>query len=196
MVDAEAILALHQEAFADKFYAAFGKKGIAKGSKALLLLWQSQGEQALRGMFVAEWQQQIIGTTTLRTWEMNNETTFLGDTRLALQQILGFWGTIRAILALSLLNHQVKRSEGFITDVAVLTPFRRSGLATTLLAFAAQEAILLQKSYLGLYVSSSNTGAYALYRHLGFYKRRTRRSWLTQLFLEQREWAYMCKDLS
>ena len=63
-----------------------------------------------------------------------------GAAELAFQQVLGLWGATRSIFALSLLDHQIDRAEGYITDVAVLSPYRRRGVAQALLARAEEEA--------------------------------------------------------
>lgn len=191
--DIHRILLLHKEAFADKFGGAFGANGAARGMVALAVAWQHQGLQALQGMFVAEWQQRVVGTITLRTWEMADNDP--GATERAFQQVLGLWGATRSIFALSLLSHRVSRHEGFITDVAVLANFRRQGIGSALLTRIEDEGRLRHRHYLGLYVSSSNTAAINLYRNAGFYRSHTRRSWLTRLFFGQREWIYMRKDL-
>jgi ribosomal protein S18 acetylase RimI-like enzyme len=191
--DVRPVLTLHQEAFADKFGGAFGHHGSERGVEALAAAWQRQGPTAMRGMLVAELHGQIVGTATLRTWEMGSDDT--GAAELAFQQVLGLWGATRSIFALSLLDHQIDRGEGFITDVAVLAGFRRRGIAQALLARAEDEARLRRKRFLALYVSGSNQGARALYRRIGFHDARIRRSWLTRLIFGQREWVYMRKDL-
>lgn len=192
--DISPILTLHGEAFADKFGGAFGPKGLERGVAALEASWRRQGMAALRGMFVAEVDNQIVGTTTLRTWEMGTEDT--GAAELAFQQVLGLWGAVRSMFALSLLDHRIGRGEGFITDVAVLTPYRRQGIARALLARAEHEARSRHKHYLGLYVSGANLGARTLYRTLGFRDMYVRRSWLTRFIFGQREWIYMRKHLT
>ncbi len=191
--DIHAILVLHCEAFAAKFGGAFGVHGIARGAEALAVAWRRQGITSLQGMYVAEWQRQLVGTVMLRTCEMGVEQGS-STIQLAFQQMLGIWGTTRSIFALSLLNHPIGRHEGFITDVAVLEPFRRCGIATALLMHAEHKARLMNKHYLGLYVSSTNTGACKLYYNLGFRKVCVQRSWMTFLFFGQRSWFYMRKQ--
>ncbi len=188
------ILTLHQEAFADKFGGAFGEKGITKGVAAMEAAWHRQGISALRGMLVAEWQGQVIGTAMLRTHEMGTDKS--GSVDLAFQQTLGLWGATRSMFALSLLSHAIGRGEGFITDVAVLKPFRRQGVAQALLKELEQQArYAYGKTYLGLYVSSINEGARMLYVQYGFRKVAVRRSWMTRFIFGQREWFYMRKTL-
>lgn len=193
MDDIHAILALHREAFADKFGSAFGSAGAERGMAALASAWQRQGASALRGMFVAEYQQQIIGTTTVRTWEMGGDNS--GAAELAFHEELGLFGAARSLFALSLLDHRIQRGEGFVTDVAVLAPYRRSGVARALLARAEQEARLRGKRFLGLYVAARNDAAQRLYRSLGFATVRVRRSLLAWLIFGQGRWYYMRKDL-
>jgi ribosomal protein S18 acetylase RimI-like enzyme len=193
MDDIYPILNLHREAFADKFGAAFGANGTARGVEAMAEAWRRQGSAALRGMLVASIDGKVIGTITLRTWEMGGDNT--GAAELAFQQVLGAWGAIRSIFALSLLDHQIDRAEGYITDVAVLSSYRRRGVAQALLSHAEEEARVRRKRYLGLYVSAANAGARQLYRRTGFTERRVRRSWLAGWVLHQRSWIFMRKDL-
>jgi ribosomal protein S18 acetylase RimI-like enzyme len=193
MSDIYPILGLHREAFADKFGAAFGANGMARGVEAMAEAWRRQGASALRGMFVAEWDSQVIGTVTLRTWEMGGENT--GAAEMAFHQMLGSWGAIRSIFALSLLDHQIDRAEGYITDVAVLATYRRRGVAQALLVRAEEEARMRRKRYLGLYVSAANVEARRLYERAGFVERRVRRSLLAGMVLGQRSWVFMRKDL-
>jgi ribosomal protein S18 acetylase RimI-like enzyme len=194
MSDIYPILDLHREAFADKFGAAFGTKGMARGVEAMAEAWRRQGVASLRGMWVATADGQVIGTITLRTWEMGGDNS--GAAEMAFHQVLGAWGAIRSIFALSLLDHQIDRAEGYITDVAVLAPFRRRGVAQALLARAEEEARARRKRFLGLYVSAANASARRLYQRAGFAQRRTRRSLLAGLVLSQRSWIFMRKDLA
>ena len=188
------ILNLHREAFADKFGAAFGSRGVARGIEAMAEAWRRQGSSALRGMQVAWADDLIIGTITLRTWEMGADDS--GSAELAFQKVLGSWGAIRSIFALSLLDHQIDRDEGYITDVAVLGAYRRRGVAQSLLAQAEEEARLRRKRYAGLYVSAANQAARSLYVRAGFTVQRTRRSLLAGIILHQHAWVYMRKNLT
>lgn len=193
MDDIYPILSLHREAFADKFGAAFGARGTARGIEAMAEAWRRQGNGALRGMLVAIADDQIIGTITLRTWEMGNDNT--GAAEMAFHQVLGAWGAIRSIFALSLLDHQIDRAEGYITDVAVHSAYRRRGVAQALLAQAEEEARMRRKRYLGLYVSAANHAARQLYVQAGFDRQRVRRSLLAGWFLRQHAWLYLRKNL-
>ena len=193
MDDIYPILNLHREAFADKFGAAFGASGTARGVEAMAEAWRRQGSAALRGMHIAAADGQVIGTITLRTWEMGGDNT--GAAELAFHQVLGAWGAIRSIFALSLLDHQIDRAEGYITDVAVLGSYRRRGVAQAMLNRVEEEARLRRKRYLGLYVSAANEGARRLYRRAGFAEKRMRRSLLAGWNLHQRSWIFMRKDL-
>jgi ribosomal protein S18 acetylase RimI-like enzyme len=193
MSDIYPILGLHREAFADKFGAAFGANGTARGVEAMAEAWRRQGSSALRGMWLASTDNLIVGTITLRTWEMGGDNT--GAAEMAFHQVLGAWGALRSIFALSLLDHQIDRAEGYITDVAVLAPYRRRGVAQALLGRAEEEARIRRKRFLGLYVSAANQGAQELYRRAGFEQRRIRRSLLAGLVLGQRAWVFMRKDL-
>ncbi len=194
MDDIYPILGLHREAFADKFGAAFGAQGAARGIEAMAEAWRRQGVSALRGMFVATHEGHVIGTISLRTWEMSGESSAAAE--LAFHKILGIWGAMRSIFALSLLDHQIDRNEGYITDVAVLSPFRGRGVASALLSRAEVEARTRNKQFLGLYVSSTNIGARRLYERFGYQPYRTRRSLLAGLILQQRVWLYMRKNLT
>jgi ribosomal protein S18 acetylase RimI-like enzyme len=193
MDDVYPVLSLHREAFADKFGAAFGVRGVARGVEAMAEAWRRQGPAALRGMLVAWADGRVVGTITLRTWEMGSDDS--GAAEVAFHQVLGAWGAFRSIFALSLLDHAIGRDEGYITDVAVLGPYRRRGVAQALLARAEEEARLRRKRFLSLYVSTANAGAHALYARVGFTDRRTRRSLLAALVLQQYSWTYMVKNL-
>lgn len=193
MDDIYPILRLHREAFADKFGAAFGANGAARGIEAMAEAWRRQGSSALRGMLVAVHDGQVIGTISLRTWEMGSDNS--GAAELAFHQVLGVWGALRSIFALSLLDHQIDRGEGYITDVAVLGPYRRHGVAQALLARAEGDARLRNKRFLGLYVSAANQPALRLYAGAGFSEYHVRRSWLAAWMLRQRKWIYMRKGL-
>jgi ribosomal protein S18 acetylase RimI-like enzyme len=193
MDDIYPILGLHREAFADKFGAAFGARGAARGIEAMAEAWRRQGINALRGMLVAVADSQVIGTITLRTWEMGGDNS--GAAELAFHQVLGAWGAMRSIFALSLLDHVIGRDEGYITDVAVLSPYRRRGVAQALLARTEEDARIRRKRFLGLYVSAANQGARRLYVGAGFAEHRKRRSLLAGWLLHQRVWLYMRKDV-
>lgn len=193
LADIEPILALHSEAFADKFGGAFGPRYAQQGAHALATAWRRQGPIALRGMLVAEHENNVIGTTTLRTWEMGGDDGAAAE--IAFHEELGLWGAARSLFALSLLDHRIERGEGFITDVAVAAPFRRGGVARSLLARAEQEARLRGKRFLGLYVSARNEGAHRLYRELGFHQLRVRRSFMAWVIFGQGRWRYMRKEL-
>ncbi len=193
MHDIYQVLALHREAFADKFGAAFGANGTERGIEAMAEAWRRQGSAALRGMFVAEADAQIIGTITLRTWEMGGDNS--GAAEMAFHQVLGTWRAMRSIFALSLLDHQIDRAEGYITDVAVLSSYRRRGVAQAMLARAEEEARIRRKRYIALYVSARNRGAIDLYRGYGFIDWRVRRSLIAGWLLRQASWIFMRKEL-
>ncbi len=193
MTDIYPILGLHRESFADKFGAAFGRGGTARGLEAMAEAWRRQGPSALRGMLVAIINDQVVGTISLRTWEMAGEPS--GAAEMAFHSVLGTWGAMRSIFTLSLLDHTIERSEGYVTDVAVLGSYRRRGIARALLARAEEEARIRAKRFLGLYVSAANKGAHTLYEQTGFIDWRMRRSFLAGVILHQSAWNYMRKEL-
>jgi ribosomal protein S18 acetylase RimI-like enzyme len=193
MDDIHSILQLHREAFADKFGAAFGRGGTDRGLEAMAEAWRRQGPMALRSMFVATDVGRVIGTTSLCTAESGGDLT--GQAELAFQKVLGSWGALRSIYALSLLTHTIERSEGYVTDVSVLGEYRRQGVARALLARAEQEARIRSKHFLGLFVSSSNSAARALYEQCGFQIWQVRRSPMAGIMLRQFTWLYMRKEL-
>jgi ribosomal protein S18 acetylase RimI-like enzyme len=118
-----------------------------------------------------------------------------GAAELAFQEVLGLWGATRSLFALSLLDHRIEHHEGFLADVAVLEPYRRSGVARSLLARAEEEARTRRKRFLGLYVSARNTQARNLYASLGFVDAHIRRSLFAWLLFGQGTWHYMRKSL-
>lgn len=193
MDDIYPVLQLHSEAFADKFGAAFGTRGSARGVEALAEAWRRQGTSSLRGMLVAVVDGEIVGTTTLRTWEMGGDDAAAAE--WAFQRVLGVWGALRSMFALSLLDHQIARDEGYITDVAVRGDFRRRGIAQMMLARAEDEARVRRKRFLSLYVSASNHGARQLYANNGFITVRTRYSFPSALLLRRWAWVFMRKPI-
>ena len=166
---------------------------ITNNIQAMAEAWRRQGAAALRGMLVAVADNQVIGTVTLRTWEMGSDNS--GAAELAFHQVLGTWGAMRSIFALSLLDHMIGRDEGYITDVAVLNPYRRRGVAQALLIRAEEDARFRRKRFLGLYVSAANQAARRLYLRVGFAEHHKRRSLLAGWLLRQRVWIYMRKDV-
>jgi len=190
--DIDAIVALHREAFADTFGAAFGPHGGERGAQALAVGWRRQGAAALQGMLVAEYDNQVIGTTSLRTRDMMSGGGFAES---AFFEILGWWGALRSLFALSLLDHQIGHGEGFIADVAVAPAWRRRGVARALLQQAEQYARSRALTYLGLYVRETNQPARTLYERLGFQALYVRHSFFGRLFFGQSGWIYMRKDL-
>ncbi|MGQ9614686.1 GNAT family N-acetyltransferase [Chloroflexus sp.] len=192
--DIDAIVDLHREAFADTFGAAFGPHGSERGAHALATGWRRQGPSALRGMFVAEYADHIIGTISLRTRDMVAGSG--GFAESAFFEILGWWGALRSLFALSLLDHQISYGEGFIADVAVTPAWRRRGVARTLLQYVEDEARARSLTYLGLYVRETNQAARTLYERLGFQAMHVRHSLFGRLFFGQGGWLYMRKELS
>lgn len=187
--DIEPMLALQAEAFADKFVAAFGRRGIERGVAALIRTHQLQGASSLQGMHVAVYAERVVGTITMRTSEMHIDDG--GAVEQAFLRELGTWGTIRAMHALSQLDHRIDRDEGYITDVAVVADLRRRGIAQAMMHSIIALARDNGKRRLGLYVSASNTSALALYHQLAFREQQVRRSWWNALFLGERRWLYM-----
>src|SRR5688572_11703940 len=95
MEDLEAMLDLHVVAFNDKFRATFGVKHIEHGRAAMVRAHQLQGMQSLAGMYVARLDGEVVGTITLRTWDMHVDDPMA--TERAFYQTLGFWRTVRAL---------------------------------------------------------------------------------------------------
>lgn len=192
--DIDAIVALHRDAFADTFGAAFGPRDRERGAQALATGWRRQGPSALQGMLVAEYAGQLIGTTSLRTRDMMGPSG--GFAESAFFETLGLWGAFRSLFALSLLDHQIEPGEGFIADVAVAPEWRRRGVARALLRQAEHDARARALTYLGLYVRETNHGARILYERIGFHALYVRRSLLGRLFFGQDGWIYMRKELT
>lgn len=189
MGDIGPMLALQAEAFADKFTAAFGRKGAERGVAALARTHHLGGPSTLQGMHVALIGERIVGTITMRTSEMYIDDG--GTMEQAFLRELGTWGTIRATHALSQLEHRIGRDEGYVTDVAVAQDVRRNGVARAMMRYIVRVARDLGKRRLGLFVSASNSKAIALYQQFGFQKQQVRRSWWNAFFLGERRWIYM-----
>jgi ribosomal protein S18 acetylase RimI-like enzyme len=192
--DIVSVVQLHSDAFHDIFTAAFGAAHVQRGIDAMVLAWRRQGVLALRGMAVATLGAQLVGTIALRTAEMRDDR--LPPAELAFHQVLGWWGATRAMLVLSRIEHHVAQDEGYITDVAVHTAYRRRGIAQALLQRAEAEARARGKHRLGLYVAQHNHDARRLYRRSGFDEHHTQRSIITGWLLAQPAWVYMQKPLA
>lgn len=192
--DIDAVLNLHMLAFNDKFRAAFGTRRIERGREALATAYKLQGQRSMAGMYLAQLGDRIVGTITLRTREMS------GDDSLALEraltEVLGPWRTLRALFALSRLEHIIGRDEGYITDVAVDERYRRRGIARLMLNYVTEIARRNGKRYLGLYVSAANLAARNLYLSAGFTEEHVRRSWWNRWLLGESRWIYMRKVLT
>ena len=189
MSDVELMVALQAVAFEDKFRAAFGRRRIDLGVKALIRSHHIQGSASLAGMYIAEHDGTLIGTITLRTIDMRFDDADVIEQ--ALMRELGAWGTTRAIHMLSQIEHRIDRREAYITDVAVAVDWRRHGVAGAMLSHVATQARHLGKTYLGLYVNATNTGAIDLYYRFGFREQRIQRVWWSWLLFRQSRWVYM-----
>ena len=193
LYDIDAIVDLHREAFAAKFGAAFGEAFRDRGARALADTWRRQGANALHGMIVAVDGTRIIGTLSLRT--AHQPLLPEGVAEQVFAELLGPWRGLRALFALSLLDHRINRSEGFISDVAVAADARRRGVGDALMAHAEQQAVSRRLRFLSLYVAVSNPSALRLYDHRGFQRKQLRRSLLTWFFFREYGWWFMTKDL-
>src|SRR5436190_1056300 len=105
MSDLDAVLDLHMVAFQDKFKAAFGARHIVEGRNALVMAHRLQGQQSLVGMYMAEVGTQVVGTITLRTWDMFSDEAFSAER--AFYETLGFWRTMRALFMLVRVDHTI-----------------------------------------------------------------------------------------
>ena len=189
MDDIQPLIELQALAFEDQFRAAFGRRQTHKGIAALVRSHRMQGIKGLSGMYVAQREQQIVGSITLRTKDMRFDDGIA--TEQAMLQELGVWGTFRATNMLSQLEHHIGRQEAYLSDIAVLPEVRRQGIATQMIRYVAQEARAKSKTSLSLYVSARNVQAQALYYKLGFRQEHMRTSWWNALLLGQRRWIFM-----
>lgn len=191
--DVETIVDLHGEAFAAKFGRAFGAAFSRQGAAALAMTWRRQGAAALSGMSVAVLDERIVGTISLRT--AHQPLLPEGVAEQVFYQLLGPWRGLRALFALSLLDHRIGRGEGYISDVAVAADYRGRGIGALLLDHVEVLARQRRLQQLSLYVAARNRTAVQLYTRCRFQRKRLRRSLTTWFFYREYGWWFMTKDL-
>lgn len=188
--DLEAVSAILVEAFRSKFEAAFrGRMDRAEHIVARTL--QAEMRRGLPGLYVAEQAGRVVGTISLRRRE-DPETASWAATAILFQE-LGWWGGLRAMFYLSLVDQPIGRKDVYVSDVAVEEAFRRRGIARAMLYHAEKVARLWGKKALVLDVGAGNEPARRLYLSLGYTEERIRRSLLTRWLLQMEGWVRMRK---
>ncbi len=190
--DLEAVSAILVEAFRSKFEAAFRGR-MDRAERIVARTLQAEMRRGLSGLYVAERAGRVVGTLSLRRRE-DPETASWAATAILFQE-LGLGGGLRAMFYLSLVDQPIGRKDVYVSDVAVERPFRRQGIARTMLYYAEKVARLWGKKALVLDVSARNEPARRLYLSLGYTEERVRRSLLTRWLLQMEEWVRMRKVL-
>jgi len=190
--DIEALVAVHSDAFHDKFLAAFGTRRYTAGVALMQDIWRRQGSAGLAGIWVAEVDQHIVATIALRA-RITSRALPLIPVEWMFIRALGVFRAFYALTALSLVDYHIGANEIYISDVAVHHAYRRRGIANALLTHAVNEAQRLAISSLCLFVSASNPAAIALYQRNGYLIVGKRISVFGWIILGNRQWHLMRK---
>jgi ribosomal protein S18 acetylase RimI-like enzyme len=194
VADIDALVAVHADAFNDKFMQAFGARKFHRGLALLAETWRRQGNAGLHGIWVVEWHDTIIGTIAVRARHTLRETPMVPVEWLFIRG-LGFFRAMYALSALSVIDYSIRFDEMYISDVAVVSAYRRRGVAAAMLHHAEQEARRQHVKYLSLYVNARNRAARELYLKMGFQMHHMRRSLWAWVLIRHANWALMRKDV-
>jgi GNAT superfamily N-acetyltransferase len=193
--DDPAIAGLVVDGFLDKFRPIFGARmdrALRIMEKWVTLEHASGGVTSLvtEGYSTAE----IAGSVGVRTSPSREDILARGLWR-SLNRNLGLPRTIWATTLLSYPRYSYNASEAYVERLVVSPAFRRRGIARLLLAAAENLARETGKETVGLHVSSNNLTALRLYEAEGYIEVGRQRSFLTNYFLDIREWLYLRKEL-
>ena len=193
--DDPAIAGLVVDGFLDKFRPIFGARmdrALRIMEKWVTLEHASGGVTSLvtEGYSTAE----IAGSVGVRTSPSREDILARGLWR-ALNRNLGLPRTLWATTLLSYPRYSYNASEAYVERLVVSPAFRRRGIARLLLAAAENLARETGKETVGLHVSSNNLTALRLYEAEGYVEVGRQRSFLTNYFLDIREWLYLRKEL-
>jgi len=193
--DDPTIAGLVVDGFLDKFRPIFGARmdrALRIMEKWVTLEHASGGVTSLvtEGYSAAE----IAGSVGVRTSPSREDILARGLWR-ALNRNLGLPRTIWATTLLSYPRYSYNASEAYVERLVVSPAFRRRGIARLLLAAAENLARETGKETVGLHVSSNNLTALRLYEAEGYVEVGRQRSFLTNYFLDIREWLYLRKEL-
>lgn len=194
VADIEALVAVHADAFNDKFLQAFGARKFHRGLSLLAETWRRQGNAGLQGIWVVEWQGTVIGTIAVRARHTLRDTPVVPIEWLFIRG-LGFLRAMYALSALSVIDYTIRFDEMYISDVAVMRAHRRRGVAVAMLLHAEQEARRQRIKYLTLYVNAHNRAARELYLKMGFQMHHIRRSLWAWVLIRHASWAMMRKEV-
>jgi ribosomal protein S18 acetylase RimI-like enzyme len=188
--DIDGVVAVHRDAFNDKFLAAFGRAKFQIGVDLMAETWRRQGPAGLQGMWVAVLDEQIVATISLRARITMRQLPPVPIEWLFIKA-LGFGRAMYALTALSIIDHPIAYNELYISDVAVRGNYQRRGVARALMQHAASEAHRLNLSSLCLFVSASNHAALALYQQAGYHVDYTHYSLLAWLMMRRWQWLLL-----
>jgi ribosomal protein S18 acetylase RimI-like enzyme len=188
--DIAGVVAVHSDAFNDKFLAAFGRAKFQIGVELMAETWRRQGPAGLQGMWVAILDDQIVATIALRARVTMRQLPPVAVEWLFIKA-LGFGRAMYALTALSIIDHPIANNELYISDVAVRSNYQRRGVARALMQHASSEARRLNLSSLCLFVSATNRAALALYTQAGYRIDTTHYSFLAWLMMRRWQWLLL-----
>ncbi|NBU63490.1 MAG: GNAT family N-acetyltransferase [Chloroflexia bacterium] len=188
--DIDGVVAVHRDAFNDKFLAAFGRAKFQIGVELMAETWRRQGPAGLQGMWVAIIDDQIVATIALRARVTMRQLPPVPVEWLFIKA-LGFARAMYALTALSAIDHPIAPNELYISDVAVRSSYQRRGVARALLHHATSEARRLNLKSLCLFVSATNRAALALYQQAGYTVDFTHYSLLAWVMMRRWQWLLL-----
>lgn len=195
LADIDSMVAVHGEAFNDKFVLAFGRRHLQRGLALIAETWRRQGQAGLQGIWVVELERRIVATIAMRSRGTLRNVPLVPVEWLFIRGI-GFMRAMYALAVLSAIEHApIRIGELYISDVAVASAYRRRGIAALMLRHAEREAQRQRLQYLSLYVHAHNQAALALYAKAGFVTAKTRTSVWTWLLLRNWSWLLLQKDI-
>jgi ribosomal protein S18 acetylase RimI-like enzyme len=193
--DIGGLLAVHGDAFHDKFVAAFGSRSYDRGVALMHDIWRRQGPAGMAGIWVAMADGEIVGTIAVRSRLASRLLPPIPVEWLFIRT-LGLFRGLYAIFALSLVDYHVGADEAYISDVAVRSSHRRRGIATLLLEHAIAEAQRQRLRSVCLFVKANNTSALRLYQQHGFVQVGVRRSLFGWILVRNSTWYLLRRTVT
>ncbi len=192
--DDPAIGALVVEGFLDKFRPVFGRR--MDRSVKIMEKWirLEHASGGVTSLVIEGYAAELAGSVGVRTAESREDVLSRGLWR-AFSRNLGLPRAIWATTLLSYPRYSSTSSEAYIERLVISPEFRRQGLARRLLAAAEEFARDAGKRTVGLHVSGNNLPALRLYDNEGYEEVSRQHSYLTDYFLNIKDWLYLKKEL-
>lgn len=132
-------------------------------------LAQAAGQYGYENHWVAEYKQKPIGSISL--WHTELPVEFHQATIRTIHQYFGLKKSLEVVTHMQQLTEgcsSVEETDLAVGHLAVDLNHQKSGVGKSLMAFAKQQAKIMDKACLIIDVERENTQAYQFYRKLGF----------------------------